>query len=139
MIVTSHINQHNWVPTPPPPPPFFVVYPHEMQQAKHMKQFNSYNPSHQMGGLKVFNGGHHRNELNLVVKLFIHNMPHQMGGYGFSNDWSHHNEHKKYTRWMEEEHRSFLHGLEICGEGNWKKTFQRILFHQNSESNYKSC
>jgi len=41
-----------------------------------------------------------------------------MGGYGFSNDWPHHNEHKKYTLWTEEEHGSFLSGLEICGEGN---------------------
>ncbi|RZB51102.1 Transcription factor SRM1 [Glycine soja] len=71
MIVTSHINQYNWV-----PPPTFAVQPHEMQQTKHIQQFDSYNPSHQMGGFKNFNEGHHPNELDLVVKPFIHNMPH---------------------------------------------------------------
>jgi len=64
MIDTSHNNQHNWVPSPPPN---FAVHPHEKQQTQHMQQFDSYNPSHQMGGLNNFNGGHHQNELNLVV------------------------------------------------------------------------
>ena len=58
-------------------------------------------------------------------------MPHQMGGYGYSNDWLHHNEHKKYKHWTEEEHMSFLRGLEICGEENWKDISQLFVLSKN--------
>ncbi|KAL5128163.1 Transcription factor SRM1 [Glycine soja] len=91
MIVTSHIDQYNWV----PPPPNFAMQPHKIQQAQHMQQqFNLCNLFRQMGGYRNFNYGHQHNELDLAMQQFLHNMPHQMGGYGYSSNWSHDIEHK---------------------------------------------